>query len=338
MTSRGRPDEAKIRARAYQLWERSGGGVRTRGQDEANYFEALRQVEIEERAHRIWQQRGGDSVANYYEAERQIAEERKPVTFGTGFPPGQQVLVEQAWDILKTLAAGAGTAQEIERVAAITRLPGAQLGYLASPMLERIAATPKTSLVVLADRGPIRDPGVLGSTKLVAEYDGTRAQDTGYLAGEKFKAFLAEIPKGERKQVKFTIQVKILIPFNPYFYAETRVSLPYYLETLAHEIALHGEKYVDQIRSWQESDDVHWKPTDEYVEHQVHMFCGNPRYLLLLGRLYERGDRPPGLLAGVEAELGDSKEAYTKAKMEPPVEAGNRAMLDWLELIKRHHQ
>ena len=71
-----RPDEAKIRARAYQLWERSGGGVRSREEDEANYFEALRQVEIEERAHAIWQQRGGDPVANYYEAEQDAAWEQ----------------------------------------------------------------------------------------------------------------------------------------------------------------------------------------------------------------------------------------------------------------------
>ena len=34
------------------LWERSGGGVRSREEDEANYFEGLRQVEIEERAPR----------------------------------------------------------------------------------------------------------------------------------------------------------------------------------------------------------------------------------------------------------------------------------------------
>jgi hypothetical protein len=68
-----RPDEAKIRARAYELWERRGGGVRSREEDEANYFEALRQVEIEERAHAIAQQRSGhDPVANYYEAERQF--------------------------------------------------------------------------------------------------------------------------------------------------------------------------------------------------------------------------------------------------------------------------
>jgi hypothetical protein len=74
-----RPDEAKVRARAHELWERSGGGVRSHEEDEANYFEALRQVEIEERAHALVGQRGGhDPVANYYEAERQIAEERKP--------------------------------------------------------------------------------------------------------------------------------------------------------------------------------------------------------------------------------------------------------------------
>lgn len=73
------PNEGKVRGRACQLYERSGGGVRTREEDEADYFEALRQIEIEERAHAIAEQRGGaDPVANYYEGERQIGGERKP--------------------------------------------------------------------------------------------------------------------------------------------------------------------------------------------------------------------------------------------------------------------
>jgi hypothetical protein len=75
--ARGRPDEAKVRARAYERYERSGGGFRSHEENEANYFEALRQVEIEERAYHIWKLRGGDPGANYYLAERQIAAERK---------------------------------------------------------------------------------------------------------------------------------------------------------------------------------------------------------------------------------------------------------------------
>ena len=314
-----RPDEAKIRARAYELYERNGGGVRTREQDEANYFEALRQVEIEERAHRIWRERGGDAVANYYEAERQIAEERRPVSFGENFPSGQKALIEQSWSILKTLAAGAGTAHEIERVAAITRLPGGQLGHLATPMFERIAATPNTSLVVEADRGLKRDPGVAGSTTLFADYAGTKAADMGSIERrEKFWGLLKSVPTGERNQVKFTIKIKTLIPFYEHFHREAGLSLQYYLETLAHEVALHGEKYVQQIRAWQESDDVTWKPTYEYQEHQEHMFSGDPRYLLLMGRLLQRGDSPPELLPGVEGELGGREQAYAKEGMKPP--------------------
>jgi hypothetical protein len=88
-----RPDEAKIRTRAYHLWERSGGGLRSREEDEARYYEALRQVEIEERAYAIAQQRSGhDPVANYYEAERQIAEERRL----------ERANQDAAWDQLKT--------------------------------------------------------------------------------------------------------------------------------------------------------------------------------------------------------------------------------------------
>jgi hypothetical protein len=94
-----RPDEAKIRARAYELYERSGGGVRSREEDERYYFEAQRQVEIEERAHRIWELRGGDPVANYYDAERQIAEQRtrrQPVEATT-----TSVEMDAAWEQLK---------------------------------------------------------------------------------------------------------------------------------------------------------------------------------------------------------------------------------------------
>ena len=58
------------------------------------------------------------------------------------------------------------------RGAVITRLPGGQpLDYLALPMLERIAATPNTSLGVPADRGRKKVRGVAGSATLFAEYD-----------------------------------------------------------------------------------------------------------------------------------------------------------------------
>ena len=331
-------DEAKVRARAYELYERSGGGVRTQAEDEANYYEALRQVEIEERAHRIWRERGGDAVANYYEAERRIAEERRPVSFGEDFPAAQKALIEQAWSILKSLAAGEGAGHEIERVAAIARLPGGLLGHLATPMFERISATPNTSLVVEADRGPKKDPGVAGSTTLFADFAGTKAADMGTIdRRQRFWDLLKSVPRGERKQVKFTIKIKTLIPFFEHFHQQAGLSLPYYLETLAHEVALHGEKYVQQIRAWQESDDVTWKPTYEYQEHQEHMFGGNPRYLLLIERLFERRDLPPGLLPGVQGELGKSRQAYTSEGMKPPEGARDRAMLDWLEEMKHHH-
>ena len=72
-----RPDEAKVQARAYELYQRRGGGHRSREETEANYYDALREVETEERAHQIWKLRGGDPVANYYLAERQIAQGRR---------------------------------------------------------------------------------------------------------------------------------------------------------------------------------------------------------------------------------------------------------------------
>ena len=93
------------------------------------------------------------------------------VMLGNGFPAEQKALVEQAGNILKTVAAGTGTGHDIARVAVITRLPGGQLlDYVAMRMLERIAATPNTSLVVLADGGRKNDPGVAGSATLLAEY------------------------------------------------------------------------------------------------------------------------------------------------------------------------
>ena len=68
------PDEAKVRERAYQIWMQKGGRPTSTHEEETNYFEALRQIEIEERAYFLSFQPGaGDPVANYYAAERAIA-------------------------------------------------------------------------------------------------------------------------------------------------------------------------------------------------------------------------------------------------------------------------
>jgi hypothetical protein len=81
------PNRQKVEARANEIWQRRGGGVTSAEQAQANYFEAQRQIEIEERAHGLAQARGGgDDVANYYEAERAIAAERAPAVLPVAQP------------------------------------------------------------------------------------------------------------------------------------------------------------------------------------------------------------------------------------------------------------
>lgn len=68
------PNEEKVRIRAHELWQRRGGGHTSQEDADANYYEAQRQIAIEERAHQLSEERGGgDMVANYYDAEREIA-------------------------------------------------------------------------------------------------------------------------------------------------------------------------------------------------------------------------------------------------------------------------
>ena len=108
----------------------------------------------------------------------------------------------------------------------------------------------------------------------------------------------------------------------------------YFLETLMHELALHGERYVDQIVRWRESEDP-WTPTYERTEHQEHMYAGNPRYILLFRRLYEAVkagtfDVPPALPLALESELETSKAVEAKEEKSAPKEssaAANRKLL-----------
>src|SRR3954447_4776482 len=73
------PDEQKVKARAHEIWLRRGGTHGSTTDADADYYEAQRQVEIEERAYRLAHDRGGgDPVANYYDAEHAFAAERAP--------------------------------------------------------------------------------------------------------------------------------------------------------------------------------------------------------------------------------------------------------------------
>jgi Protein of unknown function (DUF2934) len=82
------PDEQKVRERAHAIWLRRGGGPGSTADADADYFEAQRQIEIEERAYRLAQDRGGgDPVANYYDAEHAYAAERAPAVAAPPAPP-----------------------------------------------------------------------------------------------------------------------------------------------------------------------------------------------------------------------------------------------------------
>jgi hypothetical protein len=77
------PDEQKVKERAHELWVRKGKPIQTPEQEREDYFEAQRQVRIEERAYANWQGKPGggkpqseeESRVDYIEAEEQLAKE-----------------------------------------------------------------------------------------------------------------------------------------------------------------------------------------------------------------------------------------------------------------------
>lgn len=281
---------------------------------------------------------GNASVARWLGSASHRPLQRDELTISPQMPEPEAGRLREAWALLKALDAKPASTDEIDRVAAIAHTE--HIEFLGKGMLDRIRATPNTRLVVSAGLTDKRKLDQAGGTRLVAMFADQTQTDVGYGAVDTFSRFMDSVPEEARKQVQFQIRFDILIPY--YDWARKHdYGVAYFLETLTHELALHGEAYADRIMRWRESTGS-WEPTFEYSEHQEHMYAGNPRYMLLLRRLYEAAAAqvpgvPPELLTAIEHELDESRTVYTNEGMIPPETpsaVARREMLDWITELK----
>jgi hypothetical protein len=283
---------------------------------------------------------GNASVARWLGSASHRPLQRDELTISPQMPETEAGALREAWALLKELDARPASADEIARVASIAHTE--HIEFLGEGMLERIRATPNTRLVVSGGLTDKRRQDEAGGTRLIAKFADRTEADVGYGAAETFSEFMKSVPKEARKQVQFQIRFDILIPYFEWARKREHYGVAYFLETLTHELALHGEAYADRIVRWRESKEP-WTPTFEYSEHQEHMYAGNPRYMLLLRRLYEAAAAqvpgvPPELLTALERELEESRTVYTKEGMTPPEEptaVAQREMLDWIAELKQ---
>jgi hypothetical protein len=283
---------------------------------------------------------GNASVARWLGSASRRVLQRDELTISPQLPETEAGDLREAWALLMELDATPASADEIISIAGIAHAE--DIEFLGEGMLARIRGTPNTRLVVSGGLTDKRKQDEAGGTRLIAKFGDRMEADVGYAAAENFSEFMKSVPEGERKQVQFQIRFDILIPYYEWARKRERYGVAYFLETLTHELALHGEKYADRIVRWRESKEP-WTPTFEYSEHQEHMYAGNPRYMLLLGRLYKAAAAqipgvPPGLLTALEHELDESKTVYTREGMTPPetpTAVAKREMLDWIAELKQ---
>jgi hypothetical protein len=101
------PDEQKVQVRAHQIWERKGGGQTSPADAERNYYDAQREIAIEERAYQLSQQPGGgDPVKNWLAAEQEIDSQR--ANGGVPAAPGPPPLPIAAAPVRQPVAAQPG--------------------------------------------------------------------------------------------------------------------------------------------------------------------------------------------------------------------------------------
>lgn len=291
-------------------------------------------------------QRGyGNAATARALAVRRPVLQRDELTVAAGFPEAEAGQMRDAWAILQALDADPATAEDVTRLTQIARAAGVMPNFLDESMLGRMRSLPNVELRIQANVGAAKDPSVAGGTALIAAYGGETQRDVGLLAEPKLIAFLQAVPEAERANVKFTIEIECKIPKYEWARREARqgaggtFGVAYFLETLAHELALHAEKYVDLITNWRATGQT-WRAPGEDQEHAEHMFAGNPRYMLLLTRLYAAAadptfGAPPDLVAGLERELATSRTVYTRQRLAAPPGHEDRRMLDWIDELKQ---
>lgn len=278
---------------------------------------------------------GNAAVANLVHQARSTVLARDPTEFkiDDAFPAAPGDRLTRAWTIL----------QKLDRrpprpgvVGVIEQLIGHPAPQLTASALSRIERMPGTKVKVIGTPAPARDPGQAGGTTLVARYNGQRKQDTGFMAGSEFAEFVNGVPADKRDQVQFTIEIVAMVPKYEHQAKDGKYpGIDYFLETLMHELAIHGEKYIEMITAYRAGRA--WSQTFEHTEHREHMFVGDPRYMLLLDQIRNAavgqeslaGVPAKNLLKGMFAQLRESERVYTAEGMQPFPDRGSPEMLDW---------
>jgi hypothetical protein len=150
------------------------------------------------------------------------------------------------------------------------------------PLAERMRQLGRFSLEFTGDVVAVRYDGTAGSTTCVASYDGNRAADAGPKA-TMFPGFVSGIGVPERGKVDFTVTIRAKIPKADAVGGWTAQTLGGWVETLAHELILHGEPYVDTVLGYRAG--AGWPDQLQDTQHWMFIYRCLPRYLLWLRRL-----------------------------------------------------
>jgi hypothetical protein len=126
--------------------------------------------------------------------------------------------------------------------------------------------------------------GTAATTTCRATKGDSNALDTGFGAMVAFQEFVNPVPASERGQVTFTVTITACMPKWPqHVFNWSPPTVGAWVETLAHELILHGEPDVDGIVLYQGG--TGWPYQMQSTQHWMFVRRGLPRYLLWLYRL-----------------------------------------------------
>jgi hypothetical protein len=151
------------------------------------------------------------------------------------------------------------------------------------PLAERMSRLPGFSLLL---KGVLvqKFDGTAATTACRASKGASNVSDSGYLAMAAFNNFLNPIPAPEREQVTFTVTITACMPKWPLQLLNwSAPTVGVWVETLAHELILHGEPDLDGAILYRNG--TAWPFQMERTQHWMFIRRGLPRYLLWLNRL-----------------------------------------------------
>jgi WXG100 family type VII secretion target len=205
---------------------------------------------------------------------------------------------------------------------------------LSQSVLSRLQSLPNTRVSIAARFASVRDPSEAGGTTVKATLpDGRVFYNTGFGGNADLVTALNALSLKERAEVQFNIQIEAKVPKYLHQRTPLMATDAYFLETLTHEFAIHGEKYADTIRNYQAGQP--WAESTEYADHQELLYGANLRFMLWTRRLHD--DRNTSAAAGTlwsDYRASLAEDAKTLNTVAPTV-PGARP-LGWLQTIGIH--